>query len=678
VLLLVVFAVLVPRVAIAACDRDPGNLLAGKADAPPAARLTDGVIAREGAPWPEPSVALALHGAVTWDIGRVERIGPVFVQGDADQPIDLETSTDGESWTKQSIPPHESATGMIGRIVPVRRAARFVRLSTPHPSGSFVMTEVIAACDDVPMPWSPAVRPAAEPDLAVVEPGASDLTPSVVDALKLVLVLAAIAAVASRRPPRQSLVAVAVLAALAYFDFGAFHRPSFVHEHDVFHYYVGARYFPELGYDALYDCAAAAEAEAGFTSRIELRAQRDLRTNALIQGKDVLGRGAECRARFTDERWSLFTRDVRSFASRRDVHDWHRVLKDHGFNATPAWIAASVPFSRWVSGPAAAAAPLVAALDPLLLVLAFAALYWAFGREITCLAIVAFACNPLSEFAWIGGAFLRQLWLAALLGGIALLARRRAAAAGVALALAALLQLFPIVCLASLAAAALVWFRLEKKIDPLARRALLSAALAIEIAAPASAWISGRPNAWSAFAENTAKHAATPSANLVGLPALLSFRPSTRADVLFDEQAVDPFARIRAARRENFAPLRPLHWIAALAAVVMILRSLRGARERSPVWWASALGIVLVPVLLETSSYYTSFLALAVVLAHERRHVIADPVPGAIAGCLVARLAGLVNDVFYAVASALVVVANGAVLVLVTRATRPAEEEPPA
>jgi hypothetical protein len=108
------------------------------------------------------------------------------------------------------------------------------------------------------------------------------------------------------------------------------------------------------------------------------------------------------------------------------------------------------------------------------------------------------------------------------------------------------------------------------------------------------------------------------------------------------------------------------------------LRSLRGARERSPVWWASALGIVLVPVLLETSSYYTSFLALAVVLAHERRHVIAVPVLGAIAGCLVARLAGLVNDVFYAVASALVVVANGAVLVLVTRATRPAEEEPPA
>lgn len=669
VLLLCVLAVLVPRAASAACER--ANLLAGKGDAALAA-LTDGVIAREGAPWPEPSVVTSVHGRVTWDLGQIERLGPGFVQADADQELTLELSTDGHSWSKLSLLAHPSATGMFGRVISLRRPARFLRLSTPHPSDTIAITELIAACEDVPVPWSPDVRVAAEPDLVVAPPGAADLPPSTVDALKLVIVVAAIALVVTGRARGRALLAIGALAALAYFDFGAFHRPSFVHEHDSFHYYVGSRYFPEVGYDGLYDCATAAEAEAGFAARISLRAQRDLRTNALVQGTEILPRAGGCRARFGDARWTAFTRDVRSFVSRRDVNDWHRVLKDHGFNATPTWIAAGVPFSRGLTGAAASVAPVVAVLDPLLLLLAFAAFYWAFGRETACLALVAFACNPLADFAWVGGAFLRQLWFATLALGIALLARRRGAAAGVALALSSLLQIFPLVCLATLAGAALFAWRRSKTLDSVVRRALIAGAITVAIVAPASAWASGRPGAWSAFADNTAKHAATPSANLVGLPALLSFRPSTRADILFDERAIDPFAKVRAARKENFAPLRPVHWLAVLGAAFVVLRALR-TRAGAPAWWASALGILLVPLVLETSSYYTSFIALAVVLAHEReRERVVVPLLAIAAGCLAARLAGLVNDVYYAVASGLLVAGVAAALFLATR--RPSEE----
>lgn len=670
-LLLVLLGVLVPRAALAACER--ANLLASKGDAALAA-LTDGVIAREGAPWPDPSVVVAIHGAATWDLGKVERLGPAFVQSDADQELALETSTDGAQWSKSTLPPHPTATGMLGRILPLRREARFVRVSTPHPPSTFAISELVVTCADAPSPWSPEVRLAEEPELSVVEAGSSELGSSHVDAMKLVIIIATIALLWTRRTKSKALIALAALAGLAYFDFGAFHRPAFVHEHDTFHYYVGSRYFPELGYDGLYDCAAAAEAEAGFTARISLRAQRDLRTNALVQGTEVLARAGECRARFGDARWKDFARDVRSFASRRDVHDWHRVLKDHGFNATPAWIAASVPFSRGLTRPASSAAALVAALDPLLLVVAFAAVFWAFGREVTCVAIVAFACNPLADFAWVGGAFLRQLWLAALLVGIALLARRRGIAAGIALGLSLLLQVFPAVCLGALALAAFVSWRREKTIEPFVRRALLAAIVTFVLAAPASAWISGRSSAWSAFADNTAKHAATPSANLVGLSALLSFRPSTRADLLFDETAVDPFAKIRAARKENFAPLRPIQWIAILAALVVFVKTLRSSEER-PAWWASALGIVFVPLLLETSSYYTSFLVLAVLLARDPRRLLALPILGACAAWLAARLTGLVNDVYYAVASAILVIAIGSVLALALR-SRSASEEP--
>lgn len=668
VFLLCVFAVIVPRAAMAACERP--NLLSGveTANAP---QLTDGVVAGEGTPWPDRSVAFAASGPLTWDLGQVERIGPVFFQADADQPIDLETSIDGASWTKQKVPPHPSATGMIGRIIGVRRAARYVRLSASGSIRPWAVTEVIAACADVPAQWTPPVRVAGDSERRAAEPSSADLSPGAVDALKLAIIGMAIALVVTRRTKGRLLAGVAALAALAYFEFGAFHRPAFVHEHDAFHYVIGSRYFPEVGYDGLYDCATAAEAEAGFTARISLRAQRDLRTNALVQGTEILARADECRARFGDARWKDFTRDVRSFASHRDVNDWHRILKDHGFNATPTWIAASTPFSRWGSSTAFDTGTSVAFLDPLLLVVAFAALFWAFGREVGCIAIIAFACNPLADFAYLGGAFLRQLWLASLLVGLALLAKRRGIAAGVALAFAAVLQLFPVVCLVGLAAAA-VFARLRTKtFDDVARRALVAAALTIAIALPVSAAMSGRAGAWPAFIDNTAKHAATPSANLVGLPTVLSFRPSTRADVLFDERAVDPFAKVRAARKENFAPLRPLHFLAVALAAFAIVRRYRLGKDDDPLFWSSALAIALVPIALETSSYYTSFLVVTVLLARDTRRLLALPALGAMALVSIARLGGLMNDVYFAVASIVLVVAVGALLFF---ANRPAEE----
>lgn len=662
--LLCVFAAIVPRVAAATCDRP--NLLARPDSMYPPA-LTDGIVARDGSPWPSRPVAYAASAPLTWDLGRVEPIGPVFFQVDADQALELETSIDGVSWTKQKVAPHPSATGMIGRTIGVRRSARYVRLSALDGARPWAVTEVVAACADGTAPWTPPVHVADDDDPPAAEPSSPPLSRGIVDGSKLAIVLAAIALVLTKRTKGLLLVGVAALAGLAYFEFGAFHRPGFVHEHDAFHYVLGSRYFPELGYDGLYDCATAAEADAGFGARISLRAERDLRTNALVSGTDILSRAEECRARFSAPRWDAFVHDVRSFASHRDVNDWHRVLKDHGFNATPAWIAASAPFAR-TSSLAIDNAKSVALLDPLLLVVAFGAIFWAFGRETTCLAVVAFACNPLADYAYLGGAFLRQLWFASLLVGLAFLARKRGVAAGVALGCAAALQLFPVVCLVGLGAAAFVAYRRTKTFDVVAGRALVAAALTIAVALPASATISGRAGAWPAFVDNTAKHAATPSANLVGLPTVLSFRPSTRADVLFDEGAVDPFAKVRAARKENFAPLRPVHLVFVLVALFAILHAYRRSSAERPPWWSGALAIALVPFALETSSYYTSYLVALVLLADdEKRRSFAVPALAAMALVLVARLGGLVNDVYFAVASIFVVFAAAAVLFLVTR-----------
>src|SRR5204862_522472 len=83
---------------------------------------------------------------------------------------------------------------------------------------------------------------------------------------------------------------------------------------------------PELCYDKLYDCTAAAEAEAGLEQRVTLPPHRDLVTNHVLFGDAALAHASECRARIGEERWKAFSSDVAYFANARTVEAWNRVL----------------------------------------------------------------------------------------------------------------------------------------------------------------------------------------------------------------------------------------------------------------------------------------------------------------------------------------------------------------
>lgn len=62
------------------------------------------------------------------------------------------------------------------------------------------------------------------------------------------------------RGRRRLFALLGLVSALTYFNFGAFHFGVFIHAWDTFHYYMGAKYFRELSYDRLYDCATVADA----------------------------------------------------------------------------------------------------------------------------------------------------------------------------------------------------------------------------------------------------------------------------------------------------------------------------------------------------------------------------------------------------------------------------------
>ena len=79
-----------------------------------------------------------------------------------------------------------------------------------------------------------------------------------------------------------ALAALAASALTVYLNFFNFHGAhTWVHLHDVAHYYLGAKYFDELGYEHLYTAMMRAEAELT-PGRFSTLEARDLSTNELV------------------------------------------------------------------------------------------------------------------------------------------------------------------------------------------------------------------------------------------------------------------------------------------------------------------------------------------------------------------------------------------------------------
>lgn len=240
-----------------------------------------------------------------------------------------------------------------------------------------------------------------------------------------------------------ALGALAVLALGAYTGFGRFHGEGrLLHDHELVHYTMGSRYHAELGHDGLYAALHHALLTEAPTVGEGILGVKNLRTYSLEPAALSAARGREITRRFTPERWDRFRADVACFVERLPAREWAVVLADHGYNATPFWTV--------LGGALTGDAPLtdarlhlLALLDPLLLLVALGFVAGALGPRAGLLATVVVLATPLAPFDVVGGAYLRQLWLAGVLVFAAARARGLPVIAGAALAVAALDRVFP-------------------------------------------------------------------------------------------------------------------------------------------------------------------------------------------------------------------------------------------
>jgi hypothetical protein len=446
--------------------------------------------------------------------------------------------------------------------------------------------------------------------------------------------------------------ALGLLGLCAYFNFGSFHFDGiYVHLWDGLHHHLGAKYIDELGYDGLYDCIAVADAEDPREApRAAQRVLTDLRTNRMTTAADVVAHPDRCRARFTPERWSAFAADVAFFRGRFPDADWQRVTGDHGFNASPVWLL--------VAHPLAGSAPVtgtrlgvLAAIDPLLMLAAFAALVWAFGWERAALAAIVWGTYFPGRLWWTGGSFLRWDWLAALLAGLALCRRGRTFAGGALLGYAALSRVFPAFALAGAALALIVSAIRRKPFDRATGRLLLGAAVVAVLLVPLSS-AAHRGPIWSDFARNLAKHTSVPSPNRMGLASVIAFDGATTHRAL-EHRGGDVRAQWEAAQARSMHDRRAV-WIAvALVAIAAIAFAVR----EQPAWAACILGLLLIPLGRPLACYYYAFVAAVPLLSERRADVGAIAVALALASGIVASMSAYGVDEQYAAQSLLVVLA---------------------
>jgi hypothetical protein len=412
---------------------------------------------------------------------------------------------------------------------------------------------------------------------------------------------------------RASALALAgCLAAGAWWNYGGFHfAGGFIHYHEFFHYFLGAKYFPEVGYTGLYDCVVAAEVESGHTAEVSARWVRDLTTNALGTNSPALDDPAVCTSHFSPARWRAFRRDLEWFRAHVTAAKWEELTTDHGFNATPVWTIAGTLLAN--TGPATTwRIRALALIDPLLIGLTAAAFAWAFGWPALCVAAIWWGTNYPARYTFIGGAYLREDWLLATVLAICLARRGRWGLSGFALGVATLLRVFPgFLALGLLLKAGIdSWDSRALRISPALRRFATGAVLAVLLLVPLSLWIVQRPEggiaSWRGFVENSRKHLSTPLTNNVGLPMAITWDSSTRSDVLGGFWLDSPWDSWKEARAQRFAERRWAYWLMVAGFVALLGLAVR----RQPEWVALVLGIGLLPYLTSLTCYYYSILLL--------------------------------------------------------------------
>jgi hypothetical protein len=437
-------------------------------------------------------------------------------------------------------------------------------------------------------------------------------------------------------------IVLGVAAIFLYFHAFKFGYPKYWHRWDQYHYYMGAKYFPEIGYDGLYKCSAIAQHDLGVvtwedpadpddpkskprTRRLDMRAEVEARSktirnlsgdNLLMKVDELLAHPEQCRDRFSPARWEQYKRDVQFFRIVSDKKYWEDMQRDHGYNPPPVWTLAGYLISNlhdadvWFM-------QALAMIDVAYLLGVFAALWWAFGWRVAAVAAIFWGTQASAPFYWTGGAFLRQDWLFFLVMAACLARKRWFALAGASMVYAGLLRVFPGLTVIGWLVVCGAYLWRHKRFRPEHLRTIMGGCVAAAILVGASLAVVGTDSYQKFFQHTIRIHDQTPLTNHMGLRVLVGHNVGTgkesgRMKYTKDVSLTDPFERWKAMRLERYDRYKPVAYgiiAASLAFFIYVVRRVRS------LWIAQCLAQIWIILLSQLTCYYYSFMILSAPLA---------------------------------------------------------------
>jgi len=453
----------------------------------------------------------------------------------------------------------------------------------------------------------------------------------VATALKAVLAFSALALMVwafvrrlQKNPfPKSAVTAVTVAfgaaGIIAYVSSDDLGVTNFVHNWELFHYYLGSKYPEELGYKRLYLCAAIAQSE-GFgdprareaqRAEVVARKLRNLETDVIEQAAPFLDHPEECKRHFSPERWEAFRKDVSWFRFNSKKSFWEGMQTDHGYNPPPVWTMSGHLFGSLFPTASYSSMNVLASLDTIVFALTFFSIWWAFGLETCCFSLLFWGVQFPANGYFTGGAFLRQDWLLYLVLSACLLRKHYWGLAGASLAASALLRVFPAIFFSGIAVVALVHLYKHRRFAAHHLRVFAGAALVSVVLVAGSIAVTGT-GGYRAFVEHIQLHHRTPLTNNMGLSVLLSYTPAGRAEVTRDKNLLDEFQKWAEAHT-NALEKRRTSYLAVNAFFFLVF--VMTVRRVKTLWIAMGLSGILVVSIPTLTCYYYSFFLVPVLLS---------------------------------------------------------------
>lgn len=611
---------------------------------------------------------------VEFDLGESRPIRATYIQGDNNDQFIVEISEDGREFTTLWRAGPVAGSGLRSRwATHSEGSGRYVRLRAEG-GDRWVSVSEFQIFSSKPRIWPPRIARGLEPTAPVWGAGAMLLLAlfaslavmfhgrgsrgalqgllwvitaigagaaayavslswppreEVVNASRAAAALVACVAVfrlGLRRPVEGKRALTALLAAMAVLSVATFYnlgypqfwdgsarRATYVHGWDLRVYFPTAKYFEELGYDGVYLASVKAYSEDelnGTLHDVEHFEIRDLRNYEMKQIREVATEIDAVKDRFAPVRWAEFKSDMAYFWKSMGQRGYFDSLRDHGGNATPAWLFVAHLLFRSV--PASETVFLWRALlDPLLLAIFFIVAWRSFGLRPALVCLVVFGATTFYQLGsnW-GGATLRHDWMVLLGLGTCALKSRRLFLAGALLGWSAMIRAFPALALVFVVAS-LGWKWLDGREDRRERQSnsglsrflpfmKLGAGVAVIVVSLgcASAATFGFQQSWGAWAEKISIHANDPNFNHVGLTALVGYKTDNLGYKL-RERGEDP----RLWKPLTAQTVQERWWIRGVGMLFFTLLAVLAVR-RSTLSDAAVVGAMMIPIFFYPSNYY--------------------------------------------------------------------------